>query len=117
MQVAGRYCDAIMETLINVVSSTFSVVTWLQTSTIIAEILLLINTGAPPTSRPTTASHPPPSSSAPPSQQQDHSFPESSIQQVMAAGFSRAEAVEELRRCDGNAALALTALLARSITF
>lgn len=44
-------------------------------------------------------------------------FPEAAIRRITSAGFSREEAIAELQRCGGNAEMALTALLARSIKF
>ena len=73
---------------------------------------------SPSTSQPSSSPFPPAGtslSSTHQSQPQQVSFPEASIQQIMSAGFTRAEAIEELTRCNGNTTLALTGLLARSI--
>lgn len=69
-------------------------------------------------SRPSTSSHPVPHSSPtsqPPPPNQAQTFPEGAIQQITALGFSRDDAIRELRQTNGNAQLALAALLARSI--
>lgn len=68
-------------------------------------------------SRPSTSSHPVPHSSptSQPPSHQAQAFPEGAIQQITALGFSRADAIQELTRTNGNVQLALTALLARSI--
>jgi len=44
-------------------------------------------------------------------------FREEDIRSIMAAGFSRQQAVEELHRTQGNLELALGSLLARSLKF
>lgn len=52
-------------------------------------------------------------SSANPDAPQDH-FSESDIQEIIGLGFSRAQAVEELRRQNGNKTQAMAALFAKS---
>ena len=42
-------------------------------------------------------------------------FPEEKIQQIVQMGFSREDAISELRRCNGDVTLASASLLARSI--
>jgi hypothetical protein len=46
-----------------------------------------------------------------------HNFPETSIQEIMANGFSRQQAVEELVKANGDVSKALCALLAKSFSF
>lgn len=52
-------------------------------------------------------------SSANPDAPQDN-FSESDIQEIIGLGFSRAQAVEELRRQNGNKTQAMAALFAKS---
>ena len=44
-------------------------------------------------------------------------FSESDIQQIVSNGFSREEAIVELRSTGGNVQLALASLLAKAISF
>lgn len=52
-------------------------------------------------------------SSANPDASQDN-FSESDIQEIISLGFSRAQAVEEMRRQNGNKTQAMAALFAKS---
>lgn len=42
---------------------------------------------------------------------------EENIRKIMNSGFTREQAVQELRRCNGDVEVALTALLAKSLQF
>ncbi len=57
-----------------------------------------------------------PGPSIPPSASGGVSISESAIRQIVSVGFSQEEALAELQRTGGNVQLALTALLAKSIT-
>lgn len=62
----------------------------------------------------TSSTTSPQASSANPDAPQDN-FSESDVQEIVGLGFSRAQAVEELRRQKGNKTQAMAALFAKSL--
>jgi len=69
----------------------------------------------PSSSASTSRTSPPapaPSQSLP--QQRPHSFPEATIQRLTSLGFARAQVIDELTRCNGDADQALASLFAKS---
>ena len=65
--------------------------------------------GGPSTSGATPQAVPPPPASS--------TVSEESIQEVMAAGFSRESAIEELQNCNGDATAAKAVLFAKAFKF
>ena len=47
---------------------------------------------------------------------EDVSFPDEDITRIVSSGFTRTEAIEELKKCNGDADKALVQLLARALT-
>lgn len=71
----------------------------------------------PQSPRQPPAVQPPHESSQPSSSSPQQQFSEEDIHRITTVGFTRQQAIDELRRTQGNVELALGSLLARSLKF